>query len=104
MRTVPGSGRLIVNGSDANLARVLAMGCWSGVEHFARSALDVTGERPAWSAQLDSAGDGSRFSVCLNGKVGGEVHWPLIGLHNVENALAAIGAARHAGVPPGTRL
>ncbi|MBD3671590.1 MAG: UDP-N-acetylmuramate:L-alanyl-gamma-D-glutamyl-meso-diaminopimelate ligase, partial [Gammaproteobacteria bacterium] len=35
----------------------------------------------------------------LNGEVQGEVSWPLIGDHNVNNALAAIAAARHAGVP-----
>jgi UDP-N-acetylmuramate: L-alanyl-gamma-D-glutamyl-meso-diaminopimelate ligase len=29
-----------------------------------------------------------------------EVSWQLLGEHNVRNALAAIAAARHAGVPP----
>ena len=30
----------------------------------------------------------------------GEVEWPLLGMHNVMNALAAIAAASHAGVAP----
>jgi UDP-N-acetylmuramate: L-alanyl-gamma-D-glutamyl-meso-diaminopimelate ligase len=101
VRTVPGSGRLVVNGADGNLERVLAMGCWSGVEYFARESKDAAGNRPGWSAHLESGSDGSEFSVRLDGNACGEVRWPLIGLHNVDNALAAIGAARHAGVQPG---
>jgi UDP-N-acetylmuramate: L-alanyl-gamma-D-glutamyl-meso-diaminopimelate ligase len=100
VRTVPGSGRILVNGADANLARVLGMGCWSGVEHFARDAADQAGVHPYWSARLEPGSDGSAFGVLCNGQPCGEVRWPLIGLHNVDNALAAIGAARHAGVPP----
>ena len=100
VRTVPGSGRLLVNGADANLARVLAMGCWSGVEYFAREGGRAAGDHPCWSAQLEGGSDGSAFAVLIDGQRCGEVRWPLIGLHNVDNALAAIGAARHAGVPP----
>ena len=100
VRTVPGAGRILVNGSDANLARVLAMGCWSGVERFARDGVAAAGAAAAWSAGLEPGSDGSAFAVRFGGVPGGEVRWPLIGLHNVDNALAAIGAARHAGVPP----
>jgi len=94
VRTVPGGGRILVNGADANLARVLAQGCWSGVERFARGG----GADALWSAQLPAGGDGSSFAVSMGGVPCGRVTWPLIGLHNVDNALAAIGAARHAGV------
>ena len=94
VRMVPGGGRLLVNGSDANLARVLQQGCWSGVERFARDG----GAAVQWSAQLPAGGDGSTFTVRFDDVAVGEVRWPLIGLHNVDNALAAIGAARHAGV------
>ena len=99
LRMVPGSGRLLVNAREQSLARVLDMGCWSGVERFAREGGGVAG--PAeWSVDLPAGGDGSRFTV-LHGQVPlGEVRWEMIGLHNVDNALAAIGAARHAGVPP----
>src|SRR5579875_2801243 len=34
IRTVPSKGRLIVNGADPALARVLAQGCWTPVEYF----------------------------------------------------------------------
>ncbi|MBS0387798.1 MAG: UDP-N-acetylmuramate:L-alanyl-gamma-D-glutamyl-meso-diaminopimelate ligase [Proteobacteria bacterium] len=100
VRTVPGSGRILANGADANLARVLGMGCWSEVESFARDGESAAGARPSWSARLEPGSDGSAFEVRLDGQRCGEVRWPLIGLHNVDNALAAIGAARHAGVPP----
>jgi len=95
VRTVPGSGRIISNGGDANLERVLTMGCWSGLERFARAS----GEGVLWSAALPPGGDGSVFTVLAGGAEQGELRWSLIGTHNVENALAAIAAARHAGVP-----
>ncbi len=96
LRTVPASGRLLVNGTDANLERVLKAGCWSEVERFARGG----GEGITWSAKFPAGGDGSQFTVRAGGADCGEVSWPLIGMHNIDNALAAIGAARHAGVPP----
>jgi UDP-N-acetylmuramate: L-alanyl-gamma-D-glutamyl-meso-diaminopimelate ligase len=99
LRIVPGSGRVLVNARDANLERVLAMGCWSEVERFARDA-EAGGAAALWSAALPKGGDGSEFTLLCAGAPCGSVRWPLIGLHNVDNALAAIGAARHAGVPP----
>jgi len=107
LRIVPASGRVLVHARDANLARVLGMGCWSGVERFARAGAPGAGgaglgdgAAPPWSAALPEGGDGSEFTVLCAGQECGTVRWPLLGLHNVDNALAAIGAARHAGVPP----
>jgi len=93
VRTVPRRGRLIVNGEDEHLAQVLAMGCWTPVERF---GLD---ERQAydWSARLLDD-DGSRFVVVRDGHELGTVDWPLLGRHNVMNALAALGAASAVGV------
>jgi UDP-N-acetylmuramate: L-alanyl-gamma-D-glutamyl-meso-diaminopimelate ligase len=91
VRTVPGQGKLIVNGADPNLEDVLKMGCWTPVEKFS-----VAGD--TWSIG-DSEADGSRFTVCVDGKVAGTVNWSMHGGHNRLNALAAIAAARHAGVP-----
>jgi UDP-N-acetylmuramate: L-alanyl-gamma-D-glutamyl-meso-diaminopimelate ligase len=100
VRTVPGSGRIICHGADANLERVLQMGCWSSVERFARDATSgAAGRELLWSARLPAGGDGSNFEVLEAGSVRGTVTWPLMGAHNVDNALAAIAAARHAGVP-----
>ena len=91
VRTVPGNGRLIVNGADARLDEVLAMGCWTPVERFGFDAsLD-------WSARLLNA-DGSAFVVLKQGVEIGQVHWPLLGRHNVLNGLAALAAAHAVGV------
>ena len=101
IRTVPGSGRILVNANDANLARVLAQGCWSEVECFARDGASGSEYRvgPLWSAAMAAGSDGSKFTVRVGDEICGTVRWPLMGLHNVDNALAAISAARHAGVP-----
>jgi len=92
VRTVPGNGRLIVNAEDARLAEVLAMGCWTPVETFGIDAGD-------WRARMLEA-DGSAFEVTHKGDVVGEVHWHLLGRHNVMNALAALAAAHAAAVDP----
>lgn len=86
VRTVPGQGLIIVNGGEESLRRVIARGCWTPLEYF--------GDNEGWSAQ----GDESAFTVYFKSVWQGEVSWPLIGAHNVLNALAAIAAARHAGV------
>ena len=91
VRTVPARGRLIVNGEDARLAEVLAMGCWTPVERF---GFDASLE---WHAELLSA-DGSAFAVHHRGQRVGEVHWSLLGRHNVLNGLAALAAAHAVGV------
>jgi UDP-N-acetylmuramate: L-alanyl-gamma-D-glutamyl-meso-diaminopimelate ligase len=44
-------------------------------------------------------GDFSRFEVLDRASSCGEVRWDLLGAHNVDNALAALVAARHSGVP-----
>jgi UDP-N-acetylmuramate: L-alanyl-gamma-D-glutamyl-meso-diaminopimelate ligase len=95
VRTVPASGRILFNASDANLAATLAMGAWTPREGFARApATGVT-----WALDVEDGGDYSKFVVLESGKPAGTVRWPLLGAHNAENALAAIGAARHVGIP-----
>jgi len=92
VRTVPANGRLIVNAHDERLAEVLAMGCWTPVETFGIGRGD-------WQATLMEA-DGSAFVVHRAGQLVGEVHWSLLGLHSVMNALAALAAATAAGADP----
>ncbi|WP_288407495.1 UDP-N-acetylmuramate:L-alanyl-gamma-D-glutamyl-meso-diaminopimelate ligase [uncultured Herbaspirillum sp.] len=91
VRTVPGIGKLIVNAREAALQRVLARGCWSGREDFG-----VAAGQPGWSLQTQEDG---RFQVCFDGQLQGTVQWELTGEHNRMNAVAAIAAARHVGVP-----
>ncbi|MCD5328653.1 UDP-N-acetylmuramate:L-alanyl-gamma-D-glutamyl-meso-diaminopimelate ligase [Chromobacterium piscinae] len=88
VRTIPGNGRIVSNGREANLDRVLARGSWTPVERF--------GVEAGW--QLGALHEDGGFDVLLNGEMQGTVSWALMGEHNRLNAIAAIAAARHAGV------
>ena len=99
LRTVPGNGLIIVPALDENVDQTLRTGCWTPVARFAVGALPGATEGDLWQA-ADVAADASGFAVLLNGSEIGCVSWPLMGRHNVANALAALAATRHAGVPP----
>lgn len=104
IRTVPGNGLLIYPSDDQALTDVLSLGCWSNTEVYGNNDGDI-----GWSIKLLKAGaeqadgsilaDGSNFEVFWNGRSQGIVSWDLVGQHNVSNAVMAIAAARHAGVP-----
>jgi UDP-N-acetylmuramate: L-alanyl-gamma-D-glutamyl-meso-diaminopimelate ligase len=100
VRTVPGSGLIVANGAEANLAAVLEMGCWTPVETFSGP-----GGGGAW--QVGPAEDGG-WELAEDPKEAGSTavrfDWEMPGLHNAENALAAVLAARHAGVPLASSL
>ena len=96
IRTVPGtgphgSGRVIVNGLEESLARVLHAGCWSEVCSFGAAVSDFT-----------AIGEADNFEVLYQGRQAGHVTWALSGVHNQLNALAAIASAQHVGVSPET--
>jgi UDP-N-acetylmuramate: L-alanyl-gamma-D-glutamyl-meso-diaminopimelate ligase len=91
IRTVPAIGRIIANGAEESLKRVMARGCWSEVEWFN----DASPE--SWGMVEH---DDGRFDVYHKGQRQGTVNWYLTGAHNRWNAVAAIAAARHTGVPP----
>src|SRR6266536_4616626 len=91
VRTIPRRGRLVVNGSDDNLRRVLSHGCGSEVERF--RAAGVPGSGADWTIAADGA-------IKLGGAPQGTLSpFVLGGRHNQLNALAAIAAARHVSVP-----
>ncbi|MCK5809881.1 MAG: UDP-N-acetylmuramate:L-alanyl-gamma-D-glutamyl-meso-diaminopimelate ligase [Cocleimonas sp.] len=94
MRIVPSKGLVVSNQEEKNLDDVLEKGCWTAVEKF--SSKDKADS--AWSVEVINA-DGSEFQVFFEGKAQGVVQWDLLGKHNISNALAAIAAARHVGVP-----
>ncbi|MCU0949933.1 MAG: UDP-N-acetylmuramate:L-alanyl-gamma-D-glutamyl-meso-diaminopimelate ligase [Burkholderiaceae bacterium] len=96
VRCVPASGRLLVNGREAALDRVLARGGWSPVERF-----DVDS---GWHARDVTEGAEHAFDVAFGSERFGRLVLPAAGSHNRSNALAAIGAARHAGVPPAVAI
>ena len=95
VRTVPNNGLLISPQDDAALNEVLAMGCWTPQQKFS-----VDGDTSVeWRAELLEK-DGSAFAVFHEGKQVAQVLWAQTGLHNVNNGLAAMIAARHVGVTP----
>ena len=89
VRTVPSSGRVVVNGLEESLTRVLHQGCWSEVRSFGAAVSDFS-----------ASGEPHDFEVLRQGKTVGHVAWALTGVHNQLNALAAIAAAEHVGVSP----
>ncbi|MBS0291846.1 MAG: UDP-N-acetylmuramate:L-alanyl-gamma-D-glutamyl-meso-diaminopimelate ligase [Proteobacteria bacterium] len=89
VRTVPPSGRVVVNGLEESLARVLHQGCWSGVASFGAAVSDFA-----------ARGEPHDFEVLRRGEPVARVQWQLSGVHNQLNALAAIAAAAHVGVAP----
>ena len=84
VRTIPGNGLVVSNSREAALSRVLQRGCWTPVEHFVSDA--------GWQIDADN-------HVILRGEIQGTLSWDLLGEHNRHNALAALAAARHVGVP-----
>jgi UDP-N-acetylmuramate: L-alanyl-gamma-D-glutamyl-meso-diaminopimelate ligase len=89
VRTVPSNGRVVVNGLEESLTRVLHTGCWSEVRSFGAAVSDFTAE-----------GEPHAFHVLYQGLQVGDVAWELAGVHNQLNGLAAIAAAQHVGVSP----
>jgi UDP-N-acetylmuramate: L-alanyl-gamma-D-glutamyl-meso-diaminopimelate ligase len=88
VRTMPGNGLIVANGAEQSLERVLGRGCWTPVEWFNRDNGWLAGSEP-----------GEEFSVSLNGARVGQTSLSLPGAHNRANAVAALAAARHVGVP-----
>jgi UDP-N-acetylmuramate: L-alanyl-gamma-D-glutamyl-meso-diaminopimelate ligase len=91
VRTVPSTGRVVTNGLEDSLTRVLHQGCWSEMRSFGAAVSDFTG-----------VGEPGDFAVLQKGERVAQVRWGLGGVHNQLNALAAIAAAEHVGVSPAT--
>lgn len=89
IRTVPASGRILSFANEQSVKDTLTMGCWSEQQ--------LVGAEKTWFAER-IANDYSHFTVFHQGEKAGEVHWNLIGQHNMHNGLMAIAAAYHTGV------
>jgi UDP-N-acetylmuramate: L-alanyl-gamma-D-glutamyl-meso-diaminopimelate ligase len=90
LRTVPASGLVLSPEATPAVAETLALGCWSQREAYGSD----------WQAELLTP-DGSQFALYWQQQQVALVNWSLSGQHNVDNAVMAIAAARHAGVPVG---
>ena len=101
LRTVPAGGLILAPSNDENLHEVMNMGCWTPVARVGesqpkKSVAQDNGEN--WRIDNPSR-DGASFDVMLNDALQGRIEWNLLGRHNQMNALNAIAAARHVGVP-----
>lgn len=97
VRTVPGNGTIVSNGSDVSLEKVLEMGCWSNLQRF---TLEGDAE---WQVEMNTT-DGRELSFLRGGEALGSVSWNQTGRHNAQNACAAIAASVAAGVDPATAI
>lgn len=93
VRIIPNNGLIVTNGNDKNLKRVLQQGCWTPIEAF--------GIETGWHSKSQTSHD---IDIFLDETYQGCLHWDLLGEHNRMNALAALIAARHAGVPVKTGI
>ena len=89
IRSLPSQARIIVNQECANLKNLIKKGCWSEQDYF--------GSDKGWSYKLK---DQNYIEFFYNAKLQGTLKWDLLGHHNAMNALAAIAAAKHAGIIP----
>ena len=88
IRTIPNIGKIIFNNDSLSIKKVLKQGCWSEIEDF--------GPMGKWAYQKINENE---FEVYFQEKSQGIVKWDLIGHHNAQNALAAIAASKHVGIP-----
>ena len=91
MRTVPGAGRILLNGADDNLRQVIEQGCWTPVETFS------TAEDTDWSGRFTDTVE-RQLGIHGPGGQAAETRWQIGGAYNLENAIAAVAAAASAGV------
>ncbi|NCF28827.1 MAG: UDP-N-acetylmuramate:L-alanyl-gamma-D-glutamyl-meso-diaminopimelate ligase [Gammaproteobacteria bacterium] len=98
VRTVPAAGRILRPSPDAEIDQLMDLGCWTPIQTFT-TARGGDSSDADWQATVTHP-DGSAFELARAGKTIASVRWPLIGEHNVSNALASIAAAEHAGVDP----
>ena len=93
IRTVPANGLIISHADDKYLEQMLEFGCWTEIEYFSGK------QTRHWQSKPVSA-DGRKFTLTYDSKKIADASWSMMGEHNMQNALAAIAAARHVGVPP----
>ena len=90
LRCVPSTGRVVLNGFEESLQRVIGAGCWSELRSFGPAHADFVAD-----------GEAHDFAVLERAEQTGlapRVQWGLSGVFNQHNALAAIAAAEHVGV------
>lgn len=90
VRTIPSQGLVVANQTSEALKRVLDRGVWTPVEFFSPH-----GTQAQWQISPEPESE-----VTFQGQKIAGLSLTMPGEHNCLNALAAIAAARYAGVPP----
>ncbi len=91
---VPRNGLLLL-GADSQHAAALRANAISPVETFG-----TTGDAEWQAVDIEHADGLTHFNVRVRGDVVGRFASPLLGVHNVRNALAAIAVGSHVGIAP----
>ena len=97
IRTIPGNGTIISNGTDPDLERVLTRGCWSNLQRFSFD------DKHDWQVEM-ARPDGSELHISFQQELLGTVKWNHCGRHNAMNAVTAIASAVAVGVPAATAI
>lgn len=92
VNTIPGDGLVIYPESEKNLKQIV-----SGNKHVKSQPLCYCAGADTW--YLEGEGVFSKFDIGYSNRKITEVKWNMLGRHNAQNALAAIAAANHVGVP-----
>ena len=118
LKILPQRGQLIFNGNEAAVNTVIEKGCWSEQKTFTvlsemteyvtdadaseeiavETTIETTEEITTdWQIKPVTK-DGSKYAIHHDNKefIG---EWELIGEHNLNNAISAVAAAHHVGVP-----
>lgn len=91
VRTIPKDGLLVVNHDDPNVQAVLEMGCWTPTVSFGRND-----SADYWVKAVPD--NTASFAIMHGSEEQARINWDIPGVHNQLNALAAMLAARAAGV------
>jgi UDP-N-acetylmuramate: L-alanyl-gamma-D-glutamyl-meso-diaminopimelate ligase len=92
-KTIPSTGLIVAPAQERNLDEVFARGAWCEVQRTGRD------QTATWQVKPLQA-DGSHLQI-QKGDEHAEIHWQMLGEHNMFNAVAAVAAAAHVGVPVG---
>lgn len=93
LRLLPGNAGLITNATEAHIDSLLRMGCWTPVTRFSSNAATAAD----WYVSGDGTGRLDLRSAATGNLCAARLELP--GVHNMENAAAALLAAQAAGVP-----
>ncbi|MFY2559928.1 UDP-N-acetylmuramate:L-alanyl-gamma-D-glutamyl-meso-diaminopimelate ligase [Corallococcus terminator] len=95
VRLIPADGQLVVCAAYPNAVKLAREGCQGRVvTYVAKEGADAD----YVPREVSFGANGARFQVVERGTVLGTVELPMGGLHNVENALSVIAAARGLGL------